>query len=108
MGGYKTSECDSKDDVWLFSLAEKRWIPLTCEGRGPSARCGHSFTSIDGHRAVLFGGYDGTENFSDLFLFKAYNKEWTEISSTIAPHQLSPRLDHPEASKSTSVYFLGH
>eukprot|EP00118_Oscarella_pearsei_P014168 m.119676 g.119676 ORF g.119676 m.119676 type:complete len:322 (+) comp37705_c1_seq3:3-968(+) len=76
-----------KNDVWLFSLKERCWRHLQCDGRKPSPRRGHSFTSIDEKRAVLLGGRNAKEALHDSFVLKVDTKEWIEISSTLRPSQ---------------------
>lgn len=51
----------------LSDLSHLVWRELETKGEKPIARGYHSMTRV-GDKAVVFGGSDGTECFSDLFL----------------------------------------
>eukprot|EP00118_Oscarella_pearsei_P010478 m.64538 g.64538 ORF g.64538 m.64538 type:complete len:655 (+) comp35260_c0_seq3:197-2161(+) len=82
------------NDVWTFSIEEQSWNLLGCKGMHPSPRSGHSFTSIDEHRAFLFGGWNGVEVFNDAYLFHMGYQEWRKISSALGPDTPTPRCFH--------------
>jgi N-acetylneuraminic acid mutarotase len=45
------------------------WSPVSVSSSKPSPRHGHTLTNIDENRAIMFGGQNLEESFSDLWLF---------------------------------------
>ncbi|KDE06573.1 hypothetical protein MVLG_03070 [Microbotryum lychnidis-dioicae p1A1 Lamole] len=64
------------------------WSELRVRGPKPVRRGYHSMTLV-GSKAIVFGGSDGTECFSDMFVLDLEGLTWTEIIPEF-PAPLSP------------------
>jgi hypothetical protein len=69
------------------------WSPVSVSSSKPSPRHGHTLTNIDENRAIMFGGQNLEESFSDLWLFDHKKKVWLVITSISSPWP-QPRCDH--------------
>ncbi|XP_065841745.1 uncharacterized protein [Oscarella lobularis] len=78
------------NEVWLFGIRKRNWIPAQCTGKKPLPRDSHSFTSVDINRAILIGG-GPEEVLNDAFLFMFSSLEWIEMK---LDDHLIPRFDH--------------
>ncbi|XP_065845649.1 uncharacterized protein [Oscarella lobularis] len=66
------------NEVWLFCIQKRNWIPAQCTGKKPHPRSAHSFTKVDINRAILISG--GPERLlNDAFLFIFSSLEWIEM-----------------------------
>jgi hypothetical protein len=74
------------DDSWL--LRDSEWTRVRAANR-PSARYGT--TSARGERGVaVFGGFDGTRDLADLWLFDLCARDWINLAPA-SPDGPSPR-----------------
>ncbi|XP_065841442.1 uncharacterized protein [Oscarella lobularis] len=85
------------NEVWLFCIRKRNWIPAQCTGKKPHPRSGHSFTTVDINRAILIGGGDETKYFDDIYVFHLSSMMWIQVHLD-GPHHLLPLEGH-----STSV-----
>ncbi|XP_065846025.1 uncharacterized protein [Oscarella lobularis] len=70
------------NEVWLFSIRRRNWIPAHCTGQKPSPRQAHSFTAVDDNRAILIGGVSPLEGLChDAFLFMFSSLEWIKMQT---------------------------
>jgi N-acetylneuraminic acid mutarotase len=66
-GGYSKQSGEYYNDLFRYDLNRKRWELLHTTGEpGPSIRTDHSMV-IYGNSLYVFGGYDGTSRFRDLY-----------------------------------------
>ncbi|XP_065831023.1 uncharacterized protein [Oscarella lobularis] len=84
-------EVGLSNEVWLFSIQKRNWIPAQCTGKKPHPRCAHSFTAIDNNRAILIGGNSLHKVLNDAFLFVFSSLEWIEMK---LDDHLIPRFFH--------------
>jgi N-acetylneuraminic acid mutarotase len=85
--------CAMGSTLWLFGGQQGRkhlrglhslntemlsWKLVTPAGACPPGREGHSFTSVDGQVAFLFGG-QGKKLYNDLYILKQNGVEWVEL-----------------------------
>ena len=52
------------------------WSVQTTTGDKPSPRGAYTFTKIDHHRAVVFGGYTGTSVLNDVYVLDMEKWVW--------------------------------
>ncbi|MGE0708185.1 MAG: protein kinase [Planctomycetota bacterium] len=71
-----------------------RRVKLPRKAKNPGRRDGlrQAFVHVPGRGALAFGGWDGKEGFSDLWLFDG--KAWTELPAVVKP---PPRFAHAAA-----------
>ncbi len=69
------------NDLWVYSLAQRRWTELRPEGELPRARFGHTLL-FDPMRArlVLFGG-QGSGFFSDTWSYDLAGNRWQRLAA---------------------------
>ena len=69
-----------RNDLWVYSLAQRRWEEVAVPGEKPPARFGHSliFDPIR-QRLVVFGGQAGGF-FSDVWAFDIARGAWQQLS----------------------------
>jgi len=91
IGGYGGESFARKDwnDVHVFDLETLQWErPPLLKGFAPEPRTGHSAVGAD-DKIVIFGGWNATEQFSDMFILETSLMSWTRVQTS-----LSSRWDH--------------
>lgn len=70
-----------KNDLWAYSLAQRRWTELQPEGDRPPARLGHT-TIFDAsrRRLIVFGG-QATGFFSDTWAYEIDRNQWRRLAA---------------------------
>ncbi|XP_065841682.1 uncharacterized protein [Oscarella lobularis] len=81
------------NEVWLFCIRKRNWIPAQCTGKKPHPRDGHSFITVDNNRAILFGGSYCTKYFNDIYVFHLNSMEWIQVHLD-GPHHFLPLYGH--------------
>lgn len=79
-----------------MSVSEKMFEPIEVSGDIPLSRFGHTITTLNKHKAVLFGGATGdTGKYSmtgDTYVFNVAKRNWQKLNPQgILP---SPRAAH--------------
>jgi len=70
-----------RNDLWAYSLAQRRWIEIQVAGAVPPARFGHTLIFDSARRRlVLFGGQAGGF-FSDVWAFNISSTSWQQLSA---------------------------
>lgn len=94
-GGYDGSNYLA--DTWAYDIAENEWTNLVPAGELPAARDGHSLV-FDPVRdqVILFGGWDGANEFGDTWVYDPAANTWTE---------LDPAGDRPAARDSQAMTY---
>lgn len=69
-----------KNDLWSYSLAQRRWEELRPEGDKPPARLGHTLV-LDSRRQrlILFGG-QAAGFFNDTWAYDLQGNRWSRIA----------------------------
>lgn len=70
-----------KNDLWSYSLAQRRWEELRPEGDKPPARLGHTLV-LDARRQrlILFGG-QASGFFNDTWVYDLARNRWSRIAA---------------------------
>lgn len=79
------------DDLWIFDVRFNFWerVSLEVEQRGlrPGARAGHT-ASVYKNLMIIYGGWRGSDGFSDIWSFNLEDRDWTPL----CPHIPMDRL----------------
>lgn len=68
------------NDLHIFDAARREWQLPGITGVFPAARWGHSnATTVLGHQMLVFGGWNGTFCFDDVFMFDAVHMCWASL-----------------------------
>ncbi|ORX59758.1 galactose oxidase [Hesseltinella vesiculosa] len=92
-------------DVHMLDIAnpeEVTWATLAPTGDAPVAR-GYHTGNLVGHRLVVFGGSDGMECFSDLYVLDLEKCHWTAVSLS----QSIPRFAHTATQVGSYLFIVG-
>lgn len=76
-GGY---DAGALGDIWQYYIVNNTWIQIYPSGSTPSARYSH--TAIYNPNCdcmFIFGGYDGTNSFNDLWEYNIVLQSWDQI-----------------------------
>jgi N-acetylneuraminic acid mutarotase len=106
-GGWDgTSELD---DTWCFVQKLDSWTLLEPAGERPLARDGAAMTYDEITRKVyLFGGWDGTDLFNDLWAFDPVATTWTQLSPAgAAPPARTAHCMVYDAKNGVELLFCG-
>lgn len=71
-------------DLWAFDLNRNRWEMLHDEKSGPGPRYGFGWTQGP-EGLYVFGGFDGTADRNDLWLFEAFSRKWRLLAEGMGP-----------------------
>ncbi|KAH8739891.1 hypothetical protein FG386_001708 [Cryptosporidium ryanae] len=83
------------------------WTKLEVNGsnrKRPSSRACHTISKIE-NKIYLFGGYDGTRCYNDLWVYDMDNKIWSEIE--ITERIPKPRNGHSSITCNKGVLIFG-
>lgn len=71
----------ARNDLWSYSLTQKRWTEVAASGTPPPARFGHTvvFDSVR-RRLIVFAGQGGVF-FSDVWAFDIAAGSWKQLSA---------------------------
>ncbi|MDP3722303.1 MAG: kelch repeat-containing protein, partial [Candidatus Omnitrophota bacterium] len=94
------------NDLWVYEATANTWTSLSPTG-APAARSVHSAV-FDGatKKMYVFGGWNGTTRFNDLWVYDATANTWTQLTPTGPP---SGRSDHTAVYDATAkkMYLFG-
>ena len=77
--GGKNDDSEKLNDLWVYNIAEKRWVEIEATGNIPFERSGHS-SDIFGDHLVIFGGiWDVTKELNDMHLYKFSDNTWITL-----------------------------
>ncbi len=62
------------------------WECLKCRGQLPPSRSGHTCTLYRERYMFVFGGFDGTTCFDDLYLLDLQTLVWRKIEAKVCCH----------------------
>ena len=70
-----------RNDLWAYSIADRRWTEIQPSGTLPPARSGHTLIFDAGrNRLVAFGG-QASGFFSDVWAFDLTRRTWSRLSA---------------------------
>lgn len=98
------------DDTLILHIGPEKWTWCKQANRHasdvPPARYGHSMTYCPHMKCIiLFGGYNGTQYFSDMWLFHVDSLAWEKRMTT--GDKPSPRWSHSAILMGSKLYIFG-
>lgn len=67
------------NDLWVYSILEKKWVEIVADGDIPYERSGHS-SDVYEDFLVIFGGiWDVTKELNDLHLYSFQQNKWITV-----------------------------
>lgn len=76
-GGEDTSP---RNDLWTYSLSERRWEEVPLTGPRPPARLGQTLVYDSGRRRLVVFGGQASGFFSDVWAFDIAQGSWQQLS----------------------------
>lgn len=80
--GGKNDSSEKLNDLWVFNIAEKKWVQIEAEGDEPFERSGHSSAIFDDYLAIFGGIWDVTKELNDLHLYSFANNNWITVQAS--------------------------
>jgi dynein heavy chain len=82
----------SFNDMYYFNTLTHEWSqPIAPKGNTPKERGGHTACLLpDGHRILIYGGWSGTTQYFNCYIFDTANEEWIDLDT---PTDI-PRWNH--------------
>ncbi|KAJ0626134.1 putative kelch-type beta propeller [Helianthus annuus] len=93
------------NDLHMFDLKTLTWLPLHCQGTGPSARCNHAAALYDDKLLLVFGGTSKSKSLNDLYSLDFETMMWSRIK--IRGFHPSPRAGCCGVLCGTKWYIAG-
>lgn len=78
------------------------WTKLTTTGKAPSPRGYHS-SNLVGNKVIIYGGSDGHECFSEIFILDLEKNHWTKVDTD----RPIPRLSHTATQVGSYLFIIG-
>jgi len=71
------------NDMWSYSVSQKKWKQLVTTGSVPSARWGATMSRFSNESALLlYGGGTDVETYHELYIFRVYSQVWEKVQMT--------------------------
>ena len=77
--GGKNDDSEKLNDLWVYNIAEKRWVEIGATGNIPFERSGHSSDIFDDHLVIFGGIWDVTKELNDMHLYKFSDNTWITL-----------------------------
>lgn len=81
------------------------WRPVDVAGPKPTSRGYHTMNLV-GSKCVIFGGSDGTECFSDVWILDLVRMRWSEVKPEVGSTAY-PRLSHTSTCVGSYLFVIG-
>jgi len=78
------------------------WTKITTTGKAPSPRGYHTSTLV-GNKVIVYGGSDGHECFSEIFILDLEMNHWSKVN----PDRPVPRLSHTATQVGSYLFIIG-
>jgi len=77
--GGKDDSSEKLNDLWVFNIADKRWVEIEAEGEAPFERSGHSSDVFEDYLVIFGGIWDVTKELNDLHLYSFSQNRWITV-----------------------------
>eukprot|EP01028_Stygiella_incarcerata_P008860 TRINITY_DN39923_c0_g1_i1.p1 TRINITY_DN39923_c0_g1~~TRINITY_DN39923_c0_g1_i1.p1 ORF type:complete len:733 (-),score=246.01 TRINITY_DN39923_c0_g1_i1:93-2291(-) len=96
------------NDLWAFDFESNGWIRVdSVVGEPPLPRIGHVMVEFGDQGLILFGGYNGTTRFDDMFLLRTTHWPWEwEQVTIVSTDRPSARAGHAIAPMSEGQWIM--
>lgn len=84
-GGRVIKQQKQSDQTWIYDLSQNKWAQKNNKTTRPGARASFGMAYLGGDQAVLFGGYNGTSQTDETWLYDEGDTKWTKINPTAKP-----------------------
>ena len=107
-GGYGGTGYSRRDfnDLHALDLDEFVWQKLTPKGNAPLPRSGHAAAVVN-HLVYVFGGWNSSTQFKDLFILDTETMTWSEAESGWADPRWNLTVCSVEAIPNWKVFVFG-
>ncbi|OUM60858.1 hypothetical protein PIROE2DRAFT_45847 [Piromyces sp. E2] len=94
----------SNDDDGISANPRLRyvWTKITTTGKAPSPRGYHTSTLV-GNKVIVYGGSDGHECFSEIFILDLEMNHWSRVNTD----RPVPRLSHTATQVGSYLFIIG-
>ncbi|PVU99943.1 hypothetical protein BB559_000262 [Furculomyces boomerangus] len=91
-GGMNGEVCFN--DLWTFSIDERKWSQVVLRGATPPARYGHASSMVDDCIFIMGGRTMEGQAITDFFAYKINSQRWYTfpVQSSKWPHRVDPIL----------------
>ncbi|MBL8293024.1 MAG: hypothetical protein JNN08_14355 [Bryobacterales bacterium] len=73
-----------RNDLWFYSLAQRRWEEVQVTGSRPAARFGHTLLHDAARRRLIVFGGQAAGFFSDVWAFQIDSGAWQQLAANEA------------------------
>ena len=73
-----------RNDLWFYSLAQRRWEEVSVAGAKPAARFGHTLLADSPRRRLILFGGQASGFFSDVWAFQLDTGVWQQLAASKA------------------------
>lgn len=77
--GGKDDNSEKLNDLWVYNIADKRWVEIEADGEFPFERSGHSSDVYDDFLVIFGGIWDVTKELNDLHLYSFNENRWITV-----------------------------
>lgn len=77
--GGKNEDSEKLNDLWVYSIQEKKWVEIEADGDTPYERSGHSSDVYEDFLVVFGGIWDVTKELNDLHIYSFSQNKWTTV-----------------------------
>ncbi len=81
--GGKDENSEKLNDLWVYNIADKRWVEIEADGEIPFERSGHSSDIYEDYLVIFGGIWDVTKELNDLHLYSFNENKWITVQSTV-------------------------
>jgi uncharacterized protein (TIGR03437 family) len=71
----------ARNDLWAYSLTQRRWSEVPASGTLPPARFGHTLVFDSARRRLIVFGGQASGFFNDVWAFDLATSTWRQLSS---------------------------
>lgn len=86
-----TRQAHYHGDMWSFTPSEASWRPISQSAPNPGERYGFGWVADEGG-FYIFGGYDGIQEWADLWRFEFASDRWQCLAPSGPPARYCPAL----------------
>ncbi len=83
-GGYDATDSPN-GETWVYDLSDAEWTQMAPSGDVPAARYRHDMVYIGDDKAMMFGGWDGSNCMNDTWIYDLSDNQWTEDLNSTQP-----------------------
>eukprot|EP00698_Gefionella_okellyi_P011845 TRINITY_DN3150_c0_g1_i1.p1 TRINITY_DN3150_c0_g1~~TRINITY_DN3150_c0_g1_i1.p1 ORF type:complete len:732 (-),score=127.15 TRINITY_DN3150_c0_g1_i1:942-3137(-) len=93
------------NDMSMLSLESMSWQKVATFGDPPCPRAGHTASILPDNRLLIFGGDNGRQRFSDVFIFDPQTSAWQPPA--VGGRLPSARCVHSACVHGTKLFIFG-